>query len=145
MITVDLSGIEETRAVFAKLVPRVQSSALAKLAKIVHDDVEQSIDRHTKKGALLQSLRWVKRDDEHRIYQDLQRAPHAEFVHWGTRPHLIKPSKKKALRWTSGNRFVFAKFVKHPGYKGDPYFVAAADNAPRHFARIIQQIQREIS
>ncbi len=144
MITIQVAGIEETREVFAKLVPRAQSSAIAKLAKAVHDDVETAIGRHTKTGAMLQSLRWIKRDGEHRIYHDLQRAPHAAFVHWGTRPHVIKPSKRKALRWTSGGRYIFARFVNHPGYKGDPYFVAAVDQAPKHFARIIAALRREL-
>lgn len=144
MITVDLSGAEEIRAVFDQLAPKAQRLSLAKLARAVHDDVEQSIDRHTKKGALLQSLRWIRRDGEHVIYNDLHRAPHAAFVHWGTRPHVIQPSRRKALRWTNGNRFVFASFVNHPGYKGDPYFVEAADKAPQHFAKIIAAMRREL-
>lgn len=144
MITVNVADIEETQAVFAKLVPRSQSSAIAKLAKAVHDDVETAIGRHTKTGAMLQSLRWIKRDGEHVIYNDLQRAPHSAFVHWGTKPHVIKPNKRTALRWPSGGRYIFARFINHPGYKGDPYFVEAADQAPKHFARIIAALRREL-
>ena len=51
---------------------------------------------------------------------------YAYFVHEGTRSHLIEPNKKKALRWESGGKFVFAKKVQHPGYKGDPFLKNAA-------------------
>ena len=144
MLTVDITGLGEISTAFAKLVPKVQGKALTRLAKAVHDDVEQAIDRHTKTGALLQSLRWDKHKGYHYVYNDPQRAPYATFVHWGTKPHLIKPNKKKALRWPSGGSgFVFAKFVKHPGHKGDPWFVDAHRAAPQPFARIIQQLHQE--
>lgn len=34
---------------------------------------------------------------------------------------------KKALRWTDGGAFVFARRVKHPGTKKDPYIYEALD------------------
>lgn len=53
------------------------------------------------------------------------------YVDEGTKPHLITPKTKKALRWkpkglarsaTTGRftskAFVFAKYVNHPGFKG---------------------------
>jgi hypothetical protein len=46
------------------------------------------------------------------------------FVHEGTAPHIIEPKIKKSLGWggTKGNREYFAKRVKHPGTKAQPYF-----------------------
>ena len=38
-------------------------------------------------------------------------APYALFVHDGTKPHQILPRAKKALRWTSGGKFVFASVL----------------------------------
>lgn len=49
------------------------------------------------------------------------------YLHEGTRPHVIEPRRKKALRWTDGGRFVFARRVKHPGTKADPYIYDALD------------------
>lgn len=171
MLTVDITGLGEISEAFAKLVPKVQAKSLTRLAKAVHDDVEQAIDRHTKEGELIQSLRWVKGRDAHYVFNDLQRAPHAEHVHWGTKPHLIKARNKKALRFVGkdgnfwmffgpklpqeraliakwrdkkapGTRLVF-RWPMHPGYKGDPWFVDAHRAAPQHFARIIQQLRQE--
>lgn len=144
MMKIDLTGQAEVHAAFKSLVPKVQKLALARLAAAVHDDVRDRIDDHTKTGALLQSLRWVKADGEHHIYNDLQRAPHARFVHWGTRPHEIKPRLKRALRWPLPSGFAFSRKVNHPGTKPDPYFSKAAAEAPKHFARIVAQLQREI-
>jgi hypothetical protein len=73
------------------------------------------------------------------IYHDLKAAPHALFVHWGTKPHLIKPKNKKALRWAGPNGWVFAQIVHHPGYKGDPYLENARSSVVRGFTRITSQ------
>ena len=44
-------------------------------------------------------------------------APYAKFVHYGTKPHIIKPKRKKALKTPYG----VYKRVKHPGTKANPY------------------------
>ena len=86
----------------------------------------EAADKHTKTGAMARSLKNSYRDREYRIWHDLQHAPHATFVHWGSKPHKISAKNRKALRFPVGGKFVFAKWVKHPGYKGDPYFVSEA-------------------
>jgi hypothetical protein len=80
-------------------------------------------DKHTKTGALVQSLNNSYSAGTYTIDHDLQRAPHAVFVHWGSRAHVIKPKARKALRWPAGGAFAFAKSVNHPGYRGDPYLI----------------------
>lgn len=50
------------------------------------------------------------------------------FIHSGTRPHDILPRNKKALRWAvpgSAKGFAFARGVRHPGTKPDPFLHAA--------------------
>ncbi len=49
------------------------------------------------------------------------KAKYAKYVHGGTRTHVIKPKKKKALYW--GVRPV--KRVNHPGIKANPYLLNA--------------------
>lgn len=71
----------------------------------------------------------------------------APFLERGTRPHVIRPTSKKALRWpakgtptTLGGRvrashagkagsYAFAKLVRHPGTKPQPFLVPAAKKA----------------
>jgi hypothetical protein len=79
------------------------------------------------------------------IYHDQQIAPHALFVHWGTRSHPITPREKKVLRYTSGSgagtKFVFSRFVQHPGYKGDPWLVDGVNKAVALFDSIISELE----
>lgn len=148
MIKVDITGDEKVREAFRTLVPKLQNKALAKLASAIHDDVKERIAPHYVKGALEQSLRLTKIEDGYAVYNDLQRAPHARFVHWGwpkdRQPYEIRPKDKRALCWPVPGGFRFARKVMHPGYKGDPWFQKAADAAPRLFAQIVQQLQKEI-
>lgn len=46
---------------------------------------------------------------------------YALFVHEGTKPHTIRPTRKKVLANRKTNQ-VFGKLVKHPGTKANPFF-----------------------
>ena len=41
------------------------------------------------------------------------------YLEYGTNPHIIRAKNKKSLRWQvgPGDKFAFAKSVKHPGIK----------------------------
>lgn len=71
---------------------------------------------------------------------------YAGFVEHGTRPHIITPNAKKALRWAPGaaggaNRrlsgsprsgntsWAFAKIVHHPGTRAEPFLLPGARKA----------------
>ena len=66
---------------------------------------------------------------------DRTQAPYGPFVHEGSRPHVIRPTRKKrSLRWpkpqgwaTPKGNFVFAKKVNHPGTEADPFLYNALD------------------
>ena len=47
------------------------------------------------------------------------------------------------MRWVAGNNFIFAKKVKHPGYKGDPFFeLAVRDEVPKFERWLEREIKR---
>ena len=146
MIEVNVQGIEAIRATFARLVPEAQTKVLKGLAQVAFDTAQRQVDTHTQTGALARSLR-LRSDGEGGwiIGHDQQHAPYAPWVHWGTRPHMIRPREKKALRWPSGaggkTGFVFAKWVRHPGYAGDAWLVQAADEAVRQFDAIVRRVE----
>lgn len=55
---------------------------------------------------------------------------HASYLNDGTAPHVIKPRRKKALRFVSSSgNIVFAKKVNHPGTKATHWFDNANKNA----------------
>lgn len=47
--------------------------------------------------------------------------PAVRYVLDGTRPHLIRPRRAKALRFEVGGRVVYAKLVRHPGTKANDF------------------------
>ena len=69
------------------------------------------------------------------------KAGYAAFVEFGTKPHVIRPRKAKALAWASGSgrrlsgrprkgaKLTFAKVVHHPGTKPHPFMLPAAQKA----------------
>jgi len=65
---------------------------------------------------------------------------YATFVLYGTRPHLITPKDKKALRFSSVKDFVFAKVVKHPGYKGDNFLYDGVQDTFKKLNKIINKV-----
>ncbi len=131
-----LSGIRRT---LLRLVPDLSREVTESTAQETLEQARQGADKHTKTGALVRSLKLRRRgDNQLEVYHDLQMAPHALFVHWGTKPHEIRPRKRQALRFVpkGGGEFVFAKVVHHPGYKGDPYLVRARTAIAERFGRI---------
>ncbi|XVV34944.1 hypothetical protein ACQPXT_13245 [Streptomyces sp. CA-100214] len=51
--------------------------------------------------------------------------PAVRYVLDGTRPHLIRPRRAKALRFEVGGRVVFAKLVRHPGTEANNFLAEA--------------------
>ncbi|GHA94685.1 hypothetical protein [Streptomyces chryseus] len=47
--------------------------------------------------------------------------PAVRFVLDGTRPHVIRPRRAKALRFDMGGRMVFATKVNHPGTRANNF------------------------
>lgn len=48
---------------------------------------------------------------------------YGQFVREGTEPHIIRARNARALRFQIRSTTVFAKSVKHPGGKANPYHV----------------------
>ncbi len=50
---------------------------------------------------------------------------YAFFEHEGTRAHLIRARRRKALRFPAGGGLVFATVVRHPGTTGSKFLLNA--------------------
>lgn len=145
MIHIEVNGANEISAKLAALPESIRQQAVTGLAQEAYDAAFRLADKHNKTGSLIRSLHLRPIGDGWEVYHDLQQARHALFVHWGTRAHPIAPNRKKVLRWPSGSGsrtgFAFARFVKHPGYKGDPWLVKAGEEAVSAFDHIVPRIQ----
>lgn len=111
--------------------------ALDRTAVQVEDLVESGAGQHAKTGQLERSIFKARVQGGWEIGHDSQVAPYARFVHDGTRPHVIEPDKKRALRWPVAGGFAFAKRVQHPGYGGDAWLRRAANQALPIFERTL--------
>lgn len=163
-VNINTTGVEQVRAMLQRIGPALTGQALAETVVKVEDYIRAEAGKHLKTGALNSSI--FKRrnaDGSWEIGHDLRRAPHAVFVMFGTKAHLIKPidggtysSYKDAngktvrkgiakggrgrttLRWAGGGAFHFAKAVHHPGNKPDDWLKRAAALAPQIFASAVQ-------
>lgn len=70
----------------------------------------------------------------------------AVYMHEGTRPHIIRPRIKKALRWMVGkDNEAFAKVVHHPGTKADPFLDNALDTCePAIVKRFAEDLEKAV-
>lgn len=140
-LEVKLSGVSAaTRTVDAIATEEGLARVIGALAAETHREALNGADAHTKTGALFRAVRNVPIAGGRAVIIDETIAPHGLFVHFGTRPHIIKPSKKKALRWVGGDGlYQFAGKVRHPGYAGDPFLFNAADKALSRFDAIVRR------
>lgn len=136
-ITLQINGTTKATSIIRPLPDKVRERVIIELAEQTFTGARAGAAKHTKTGDLVRSLFNRAIPGGRAVGHDMAMAPHALFVHFRTKPHVILPRNKKALRWsTGGGGFRFAKRVNHPGYKGDPYLFDAADAAIRQFAAI---------
>lgn len=71
--------------------------------------------------------------------------PYAKFVYFGTRPHIIKPKKMKALANKKSGQ-IFGKSVNHPGTKANPYIEKAFSEyiSSASFVKAKEQLAKDI-
>ena len=52
------------------------------------------------------------------------------FIEFGTVPHVIRPTNKKALKFNVGTKDIFAKEVHHPGTRPSPFIRPVMHDIP---------------
>ena len=150
-IKVTIHGVDKLVGDIGRLTPALEKAVILRMSQVAYDSMQQGAGRHSKTGKLFSSLynrsipkgREVGHDPlgtrlENGLSYDV-------FVIFGTKPHRIYPKNKKALRWSGGGAFHFAKWVNHPGYRGDNYMQVAADAAITQFATIVTNAMKEQS
>lgn len=139
--SIDFQGTDEVRRGFDRLTALGKAEVLRNVAQAVYTDVQTAADKHTKTGALARSVKNVPGSTDWFVGH-VGRPRYALFVHWGAKPHKIRPKNKRVLRWAAGGKYIFSNGVNHPGYPGDPYFVEAGKRIPALFAA---EVRRRLS
>lgn len=86
------------------------------------------------RGKLKESIR-QRRIEELKVIVEVG-VPYGIYVERGTRPHIIRPVRAKALRFEIGGQVVFAKFVRHPGTKPQFFVRRAQEETSREIPRL---------
>ena len=97
------------------------------LFRSVHRVIDEGKSFTPRTGHLQQSIEAdITRTDRGKA-EIVASASYAPFVEFGTRPHLIKPKRRKSLRWATEEGYVFARIVHHPGSRPHPFFKKAVE------------------
>jgi len=90
-ISIRVAGTELVTNELIGLTPKLERTVLARMSQIAFDEAQRGAGTHSKKGDLFASLYNRKTATGGReVGHDPQRAPHALWVNFGTRPHKIK-------------------------------------------------------
>ncbi|WP_086282103.1 HK97-gp10 family putative phage morphogenesis protein [Campylobacter devanensis] len=77
-----------------------------------------------KTGNIKRDIKVISYSHKKAVVGNTKLAPYAKFVHFGTKPHIIKAKNKKVL---AAKGKIFGKKVNHPGTKANPYLENAAN------------------
>jgi len=146
MIEITVTGVDETLRKLEEIGRNLDGEKLVRHAtEYAYEQAKEGVKPHTKTGTMERNLTHRVRGATGEVFfldSGMLRngTNYALFVHFGTRPHDIRPTKRKALRWEKNGVFHFAKTVHHPGYKGDPFMERAADRTFAKLYNIAQEI-----
>jgi hypothetical protein len=134
MATVSVSVTVNKRELerLIKRAPTAASATTRKHARMLREDIQRRMPKDTGRTAART--------------KEVQRGPYAwaveipavpgRFLIEGTRPHVIYPRNRSALRFRgAGGGWVFARMVRHPGTKPHPFAHEAARRAANPLAR----------
>jgi|GEM_PF-1294224 len=173
-IEIEKRGFEATRKLLFSLDRPLRKKLVENVTKAVFDDAHRRAKKHRRTGRMEDNVDFSTKGETGKVFVGDKgmlvpwrgrMVNYALFVHFKTRPHFIHPKNKKALRWvkpgtlffsaaptgfspmkpTSSNAlFAFAKSVRHPGYKGDPFLYDAARKVLNDLDKHLQESLDEL-
>lgn len=144
-ITIRIEGAKLAATRIAGIPKRLAHAVVLEMSQIIYDRAQEGASRHRgETNRLFGSLVNRPVQNGREVGHDKQHAPHAKFVLFGTGPHIIRARNRKALRWAGPRGYIFAKWVRHPGYRGDNYLYDAAKEAIRRMPEIVAKHMENI-
>lgn len=138
-----MSGPINLREVFAAhdRFKKLHSEMVEKETADAAEHIEAHVEAHPtfkpRTGNLQRQTkaRVINRGGKTLVIRAENKAPYANPIESGARPHVIRARKGGSLRFRVGGRMVFAKAVNHPGNKPYRFLYRATNSA----GRILQQ------
>jgi len=72
------------------------------------------------------------------IFINEKRAPYGPAIYYGYKAFTFGPKNTQALSFVVGNERWFAKSVRHPGWKADPYILNTYNKRKKQFIKQFQ-------
>ena len=69
-------------------------------------------------------------------------APYAIYIEYGTRPHIIRPVRARALRFEVDGEVVFTRLIRHPGTKPQRFIRETAEELQNQISRFASEVFR---
>lgn len=145
LIKIEIKNLEAIIAGFNQASALMTKNLNIAIKKVLFVIRAYSVEEAPVKTGYLRSSAYQK-------YKPLQgefgfKAKYALFVHDGTDPYIIIPSKKKALFWEGASHPV--RMVHHPGIRANPFLKRAIDrNEPtidKFFKEAVDNTLEEIA
>jgi len=116
---IKIENLQELRSAFKKA-PQLVSKELEKTTKDAgkHILAAEKEEVPIKTGQLRRSITLDYKPISVSIYPTVK---YALPLHDGSKAHVITPKTKKVLRFKAGGKWVYARRVNHPGYKGNKF------------------------
>jgi hypothetical protein len=134
-VIANLRQIHETHQRFLRSNARLVDEASALATRVVEHEVEHNPPFNPRSGRLQKSVeaKWVRtaRGNLVKVRSDGRAAPYNLAIEHGTRPHVIRARRAKALRFVWHGTVMFRRQVNHPGTK-PYYFLRSATFAGGH-------------
>ena len=69
-------------------------------------------------------------------------APYAIYIEYGTRPHIIRPVRARALRFEVNGEVVFTRLIRHPGTKPQRFIRETVEELQNQISRFASEVFR---
>ncbi len=120
-------NLDDIRRAHQKVINGTAAAVIVELAdagKFAVDYVKTNPTFTPRTGNLQAKTKWVPYRGRSVLIQN--RARYANPIEHGSKPHVIRPRRAKALRFVVKGKVVFARKVNHPGNRPYRFLRAAA-------------------
>jgi len=132
MAVIEVKGLKELRKILERI-PDHLRNILDDLTKETYEKAVQYAPVRT--GFLRRNIIWRV---EGLTGYVISQAPYSAFVEFGTRPHMIFPRRARALRFEVGGQVIFARYVRHPGTRGQFFMRRALYDALNRLSEFVR-------
>ncbi|MEM2922519.1 MAG: hypothetical protein QXF26_09425 [Candidatus Bathyarchaeia archaeon] len=134
---VEIRGLEELRKTLSRISETFKKDLIEESINVIWEKAREYAPVRT--GFLSEHI--VKEVEVGRG-RVISQAPYSAYVEFGTRPHIIRPRRARALRFEIGGEVIFARYVRHPGARGQFYMRRALEDAMERLGEIVSRIFR---